>query len=384
MPDALAGKSVAMVRIAFPDQPTTIVFTHTQASYDANNSQNRSVREKQLDEIMQFLKDQLGPSIPDWLNVIIMGDLNIKGDPDSTTDEWDHVFDSGLVELGNNFLDGWRTFMHNPTSNDEHDPGFTQRDLDSGQLNRLDYQLFCKLPPDSRRIVPHYMFTPLREQSDHWSLVARVQHLSPQCNPATAIDILATAAMSTGSAPGHVQSEVRMASLNITDPGACQWIFISQPGTYSVFSTANLETVYFSEDDFTHPLARLDQISVNDLPDNVVNFLEQHTRFVPKGDVVVSRTPFFIRACGKDDLITGSASVGLIKHRGDSRATAIVLFPNVETDPGLPFGQTLGDDDICWFRADIPTKFDGTTYTPEFVLLRLNSFCAIALVARRP
>jgi len=321
-----------------------------------------------VSEIVQFLKDTLGPTISDWLNVILIGDMNIKGDPAATTDEWDQVFDSGLVELGTIFSDGWREHMHNPGSTTAHDPGFTQRVLGDGMLNRLDYHLFCKVPPDNRRIVPHHIFVPLREQSDHWSLLSRVQRLSANCTPATAIDLLALTPISTGTAPGHVQSEVRISNVNIQDPGACQWGFVAEPGTYSLFHTANLEATFFSDDDFTHPLLRLDQISMSDLPEGFKIALTQHNPFFPKADMVVSRTPFFIRVRGNVDTFTGPGALGLVKHRGESQATAIVLSPNIQIDPGLPAGQTLGDDDRCWFRAEIPGKFDGGEHTATFLL----------------
>jgi len=368
-PDSGARKSVALVRIAVPDSPTTIVFTHLQASYDADNSEHRDVRETQLNEIMGFLKDTLGPSAPDWKNVVLVGDLNIKGDLNSTTDEWDHVFVSGQVELGKVLQDGWREYMHPPGGKDERDPGFTQRELGSATLNRVDYHSLSKLPPAGRRIVPHHMFTPLREQSDHWSLLSRVQRFTQFCTPATAFDLLATVPLLTGAPAGQVQSEARQADLNIQDPGACQWIFVREPGTYSLFTTANAETAAFSVDDLTHPLARLDQISMKDLPPELQAVaLERRVGLVPKGETIVSRTPFFIRARGRTDALTGPVTVWVIKHRGDSASTAIVLPPNVLIDPGLPKGQTLGTDDRCWFRADIPAKFDGGSYAATFVV----------------
>ena len=84
--------------------------------------------------------------------------------------------------------------------------------------------------------------------------------------------------------------------------------------------------------------------------------------------MIVSRTPFFMRVRSKTETGTGPCKVAIVTHRGDTQATAIVLLPHVEVDPQLPAGQTLGDDDRCWFRADIPGKFDGQPHTAIFHL----------------
>src|SRR5205085_12559122 len=125
-----------------------------------------------------------GPSDADWRNVILVGDMNIKGDPDAVTDEWNEVFKSTQVQLGQFFQDGWREHMHPPLGPDERDPGFTQCDTETGQLNRFDYHCFKIIDPQTRQLVPHHMFQRLRELSDHWSQEARIQFFSANCTPA--------------------------------------------------------------------------------------------------------------------------------------------------------------------------------------------------------
>lgn len=366
LPDSGAHKAVGMVRIATPVEPTTLLFTHTQASYDADNSENRDIRRKQFDQIVEVIKMVMGPSPPDWRNVIVMGDLNVKGDPDSVTDEWNMIFKSGQVEFGTLFIDGWREHMHPPLGPDERDPGFSQRATDTGQLNRFDYQCFKAIQPIERQLVPHHMFQLLRELSDHWSQQATIQLFSANCTPATAVDFLALMPVSIGPST-KMQSQARITTVNVQNEGALQWLYVSRPGTYSLYNAVGFEVAAFSEDDLTHPLARLDSISTADLPPDVGAVLDRGG-LVKKGVVIVSRTPFFMRVRSKTETGTGPCKVAIVTHRGDTQATAIVLLPHVEVDPQLPAGQTLGDDDRCWFRADIPGKFDGQPHTATFHL----------------
>ena len=113
--DQGAAKGVAIVRIETPIAPTTIVFTHMQGSYDVDNSEHEDVRRKQFDQIVAFLKSKLGQTTADWQNVVLVGDLNVKGDPNSTTSEWNGIFEPpGQHEFGTLFSDGWREGMHPP------------------------------------------------------------------------------------------------------------------------------------------------------------------------------------------------------------------------------------------------------------------------------
>jgi hypothetical protein len=98
--------------------------------------------------------------------------------------------------------------------------------------------------------------------------------------------------------------------------------------------------------------------------------------FVPKGRTYATRTPFFVRLRWKDETSTGPCPLGILEHRGESAATAIILLPNLEVDPQLPYGQKLGQDDVCWFRASISPKFDAKPYTSTFLLRNAASVVA--------
>ncbi len=366
-PDQGASKGVAMVRVGTPIEPTTLVFTHMQASYDVDNSEHHQVREKQFTEIVSFLKDKLGPNVSDWQNVVLVGDLNVKGDPGATTSEWNNIFEPpGQHEFGTAFTDGWREHMHSPLTLAERDLGITNDNRENGTKNRLDYHCFKRVEPLTRQIVPHHLATPLRDLSDHWSLLGRIQLFSKASTPASAVDVLSLTPVSAPPA-GEVQSELRVAGLTIAQEGGYQWAYVSREGTYSFFLTPSFELAVFGEQDFTREIAPAGSIAVAQLG---IELQPQFDRrgFVPNGQVVVSRTPFFVRVRARTESGTGPCPLGVLTHRGESQSTAIILTPHLQVNPDLPSGQRLGKTDLCWFRADLPEKFDGTAYTSTFVL----------------
>lgn len=365
--DQLAAKGVAMVRIETPIAPTTIVFTHMQASYDADNSEHEKIRRKQFDQIVSFLKSKLGQTTADWQNVVLVGDLNVKGDPNATTSEWNRLFEPpGQHEFGTLFTDGWREGMHPPTSLAEKDPGFTNDNPDTATLNRLDYQCFKRVDPRTRQIVAHHLMTPLRGLSDHRSLLGRLQLFTKACTPATGVDVLALTPVSVPAA-GPAQSPLRIVELTVGQLGGLQWAYVSKPGTFSLFLPPNFELAVFSEEDLTHPLAPVGSIAAAELSPEIQAHLKERG-MVPKGEVHVARRPFFVRVRASTESITGACPLAVLEHRGDTPATAIILTPNLVVDPQLPSGQKLGADDKCWFRADIPKKFDELAYTSTFLL----------------
>lgn len=365
--DQLAAKGVAMVRIGTPVSPTTIVFTHMQASYDAANSEHEKVRRKQFDQIVSFLKSKLGSTTASWQNVVLVGDLNVKGDPNATTSEWNRLFEPpGQHEFGTLFMDGWREGMHPPTSLAEKDPGFTNDNRDTATLNRLDYQCFHRVVPLTRQIVAHHLMTPLRELSDHWSLLGRLQLFTKACTPATGVDVLALTPVSVPVA-GPAQSPLRIAELKVGQVGGYQWAYVSKPGTFSLFLPPNFELAVFSEEDLTHPVASVGSIASAELSPEVQAHLKERG-MVPKGEVHVTRKPSFVRVRSTTEGGTGDCPLAILEHRGDTPATAISLTPNLVVDPQLPSGQKLGADDKCWFKAEISKKFDELPYTSTFML----------------
>lgn len=367
--DALAAKGVGVVRVAGPANPTTIAFTHTQASYDAANSEHADVRAKQLNFIREVLLKVADGDLLNYANSVIIGDLNVKGDPDDTTGEINSVFSGVNGTFGGDFDDGWRVAMHPPDDLTDYDPGYTQRDTASLQPNRYDYQCIRRDANKDIGIVPHHMKTPLRlpsEVTDHWALHAHLHRISPHCTPASAVDIFKL----PPSNPGDPGSKVWLQQLNFRDEDMFHWVYVNSTATFSVWLPAMLEVAAFRRSDFTHELAPTDILSRTELPPPVqlqLGGLKQHSPFL-KGTIFSCREPFFLRIRGIATSFSGAAGFALVEHRGESPATAFVLHPHLTLNPGLPFGQKLGLSDQCFFRADRPDRFSQKPYDDKFVL----------------
>ena len=197
-------------------------------------------------------------------------------------------------------------------------------------------------------------------------MLGRLQLFTQACTPATGVDVLALAAVSNPPA-GQIQSDLRLVKLDVGEVGGYQWGYVSKPGTYSLFIPPSFEFAVFSEDDLTHPLASVGPIAIAELASEIQPLLKEHG-MVPKGEVHVTRKPFFVRVRASVEGGTGDCQLGVLQHRGDSPATAIILTPHLIVDPQLPSGQKLGMDDKCWFRADISKKFDELPYASTFLL----------------
>jgi endonuclease/exonuclease/phosphatase family metal-dependent hydrolase len=364
--DSHASKGFGIVRVHQPVEGTTIVFTHLQASYTTED-QYRDTRQKQIDAIYQGLTDVLGPPDQEWLNVILVGDLNIRGDSGAASDEWSTQFEFGASELfGKRLLDGWRTFMHPPGTNGDPDPGYTNRDVTTGKVQRLDYQCLSRDVDGRPGLKPHYMGSRLRQQSDHQSLEAVIQQDSPNCTPSTAVEVLGINPMSTGSA--SAASLPRFVPLNIRHPGAYQWGYVKGTGTYTVHASPDHIVELYEETDLSNPVRRVDHLSVIQLPPNVqAAYKEVGGHLDNDGVTVVTRHPFFISVRHRTGQ-TGPTLIAVLEHRGETPETAIWLSPHVEAESGFPAGQPLGADDTCWFKADPDTIYSGSARNETFQL----------------
>jgi hypothetical protein len=358
--DTKASKGVAIVQVGAPAEITTIAFTHLQASYNAED-EHRDVRRKQLDIVHDALQAVAGD---DWRNVILVGDLNIRGDSGAVSDEWATIFDFPGPKLTQKLQDGWRVFMHPPGPPKDVDPGYTEINLSTGDQHRFDYVCVSKPVNGELGLVPHHMFTRLRNQSDHFALEAVIEASSPNCTPEDAIDLLA-APPAAGSGPS-TPSSIRKAQLNFVHKGSFQWLCVTRPGTYTVWTPPDLEVRLFAETNLSTPLQRLDNlVSVELSPDLASAFREQVVD--PKGSTFVSRERFFIAARSKTQA-TGSRAIVVLEHLGESPQTAIHLLPHVRVASSFPAGQHLGGAaDLCWFKATLPLIFAGTEHEERFV-----------------
>lgn len=371
--DAKAAKGVGIVRVKGSFEPTTIAFTHLQASYDAANTENADIRADQLKFIRQILLDLAGGNIQDYANSIIIGDLNIKGDPDETSGERNIVFSKIPNTFGGDFDDGWRVSMHPPGDLTDYDPGYTHRDTPTYQPNRFDYQCIRQDANVDIGLIPHHMSTPLRlpsEVTDHWALLAHLHKVSPNCAPSLAVDLLKLDPVNKNLP----ESSVWNLQTHFRDEDMFHWIYISKPGTFSIFTSPDIESSAFRRTDFTHALAPTDMVSMSELPGGVQNaIIESDQRLEDKGATFSWREPFFIRLRGVSTSFKGSAPYTIIRHRGDSPATALILHPHLEVKSDYPpLGQKLGTTDECFFKAIRQDKFTGDAYADNFLLRNVS------------
>jgi endonuclease/exonuclease/phosphatase family metal-dependent hydrolase len=363
--DSPRAKGVGLVQIAVPLQPTTIVFTHLQSNSDAED-QYRDIRVKQLDTVHQLISDVLGPPGSAWANIIFVGDLNIRGDPQAVSDEWSSIFELHYSPLGAVIDDGWRTYMHPPGTAGDVDPGYTNRDLAdiNRKLQRLDYICVSKELAVDCGLVPHHIRTRLRQESDHWSTEAVLERKSANVTPSDAVEVLSLAPL---PAMGPTwPTSVRVVPLEFSAEGSYQWAYVKTAGTYTIHHTTDAFVQLYAEDDLSEPLPTLDTLSLLELSREIrAAFGERTGNLDPRGKTFAPRTPFFIAVRKKG---RGSGLITVLEHHGDSPASAIWLSPHVEVKSGHPAGQRLGSTDECWFKARTQELYAGGTRDEVFHL----------------
>ncbi|WP_216916941.1 endonuclease/exonuclease/phosphatase family protein [Nocardia noduli] len=361
--DALASKGVGIVQIETPTRPTTIAFTHMQASY-ASEDEYSEVRRDQFDAINEALTDLFAGDDSLFSNVILLGDLNVRGDPAATSGEWGSVFENSSTPLFDHLLDGWRQYMHPPATNLQPDPGLTNINFENpAQRQRLDYMCFGRPDRADFALVPQHMFTRLRSQSDHFSLEAVVQRFSENCTPSEAIEFLALTPTSTG--PGQ-PSTLRQRELTFAFDGSYQWLFVGEPGTYTVFASPDVLFDLYFQSNLTDRIYRIDVTVLEQLPDALVAGLRDST-MDPRGSTFVCREPFFVAARHRT-AEPGTGSIVLVEHRGETPGLAIGLELHTTISSGFPSGQKLGTDDVCWFRATMPRTISGVARPETFTI----------------
>lgn len=359
--DALAAKAACIVQIGVPFDRTTLVFSHMQASSDTED-QYSDVRLKQFDEIREALDDVFQQQLGPFGQVILIGDLNVRGDSGAVSGEYAKVFASSATQLFGPLLDGWGSYMHAPKNPKGSDQGYSNIDFaKSGALQRLDYMCFGRRDQNDIALMPQHMFIRLRNGSDHFALEAVIQRASQNCIPAEAIDFLIQPSFPGGTGAA---SQLRMAQLNFALEGSYQWLFVEQPGTYTPFCTPNVVYDVYLQSDLTNPVLRLDGLSKGQLSPNLqAGFRED--RIDPNGNTFVCREPFFIAARDRGAK-AGTGVMFLLEHRGESAATAIGLAPHVPTASSFPVGQKLGADDICWFKSRLPQIYSAKPHNENF------------------
>jgi endonuclease/exonuclease/phosphatase family metal-dependent hydrolase len=371
--DALACKGVGVVQVDTAFGDLTIAFSHLQAFYRFE-TEYAPLRKKQFEDIAGIITRLLGPPGSAWERLVVMGDFNVRGDLGAKEFEWFDVFSTSPGVFSQTLVDGWRTFNGPPPSPGmpprEVDPGLTSIriepgtvQLPTGELIRLDYQCYFGGSGD-RVAVPQHMRTRFRTLSDHWSLEADVNLFSPRCTPAHALRYSTLSAQLSG---------MRIADLDIARVGGYQWLYVDSPGTYTIFGPQNLECELYAEGDMSREWnpyadAHVSGLGITDLEAEV---LRRGERLKPVGVQVDVPTPFLIRVRGGqvNSGFTGPCQVGVYRHTGETRETAIRLRPwEASKDPQLPAGQKNGPFDACWFSASIERALSGDAHTSSFFI----------------
>lgn len=412
--DGWAEKGVAIVQISTGIQfeVITIALTHLQAFYD-EVGEHHTIRLRQLKVIEGGLIELLGAPEGNsmWDKVIVLGDLNIRGDkPPFSTEgygEWTNVFINnggpennaayGITKRQNrlifteNLLDGWRTFMTPPGAFMEADPGLTNTNLAAGDnlpallKERLDYVCFPKQRADDAgapRLVAQYMrilpsnFSDLdmsfeKIQSDHKGILTQIHWNFKYNSPNQAKIQLDFVSL---QAPDSLVKVNVANDLVIASPGVFQWIYIPEPGTYTFNYSPNMDVSFYEQDNMSTAIAPYNRIKTGKLgldPEWLGNILQEFG-LSEIGDQVDVHKPMFIRIKASEAIadFTGNIAFSFIKHTGENRYLAIGLLPNDEPkNPRLPVGQRNGKKDECWFRAPLSEKLlSGNPYLVQFYI----------------
>lgn len=412
--DGLAEKGVAIVQVStgLHFEVVTIALTHLQAFYD-EPGQHHEIRLRQLKVIEAGLINLLGePEFNNaWDKVIVLGDLNIRGDrPPMSTEgygEWMNVFLNNGGPYNNpgygitlrpnrlifteNLVDGWRTHMAPPGAIQEADPGLTNVNLKAGDnlpalfQERLDYICFPKnavniIGDFPRRLVPQYMrilpsnFSALdmafeRIQSDHKAILAQVHWEFRYNTPAKARVQQSFFHFEFAGSP----AKVRVANdFQIYEAGVFQWIYMSEPGTYTFFHSVGVDVSFYFQDNLSTRIDPYDKVRIKDLglEEARTDNLWQEFHFADEGQQVDVYKPMFIKmkAALSDPGVTELFSFGFIKHTGENRQLAISLRANdAPKNPQLPVGKENGVKDECWFRAPLrESLLSGNPYPVQF------------------
>ncbi|MEO5852600.1 MAG: endonuclease/exonuclease/phosphatase family protein [Nocardioides sp.] len=346
--DSWASKAAVLIQVGRPAERTTLVFTHLQAAYDTEE-QYRDVRKSQLAEITDLVADVLGGGPSNWQNVIVAGDLNIRGDIDATSNEWFDIFDNASDPFGELFADSWIE-MRPPGLGQDLDPGPTNRNRETQAEQRLDY--ICRFETiDGVDLLAHHMRVGHRTTSDHYALEALIQVRDDHCQPCSAVDIDALGPVAGGPDPSQPRtSAAYLVQPTLAVEGGRSWAWVRRPGTYTFHHSPSLVVEVFAADDISRPLARLDSLSVADVPPAVAAAYREVGRQIgDEGSTYVNRSPLLVSMRTKDG-DPGHGVLVVLEHLGDTQATAIALPPHHDVEVPFPPNQRLGDDDTAWFR----------------------------------
>jgi endonuclease/exonuclease/phosphatase family metal-dependent hydrolase len=304
-PDSMSNKGVAFVKLQGPNGHTVIGLTHLQAG--RNNSAER-IRKSQLAQIHTETRGVANTTAL-LRNTILLGDLNVIGQANATTGEYQTTFVDVTNTFGHTYTDAWPHTVRSPGDRMVHDPGNTQENDDAAHtLRRLDYACMSRNAIASSTLAAHHMYIAIRPAlsvSDHWAVMARIHRTAEHCAPSTARMLVTETPVEVLS----VNQKLWRGTAAIADEGMYVWLYLDSPGTYSVFTEPSIECAAYSQSDVSHPLISTGLQHVADLPPAFASHLSIFTT----GMKYTLTTSSFVRLRGATETFSGQATFAIAK-----------------------------------------------------------------------
>ena len=243
--------------------------------------------------------------------------------------------------------------MRPPGESKDRDTGYTHRNVDDQNEQRLDY--ICRLrSPKGPRLVAHQMRIGHRTVSDHYAVQALIQFEAEHCQPRSAVDIDAIGPLPSPAGKAWL-SKLYIVPVTIPSEAGRFWIWVPREGTYSFLHDPKLEHETFFAHDLSRPILHSGELHVGDLSGPLqALYLQLERTIQPAGRTYVARAPMLISIRSHTGIPT-SGTFTVLEHRGESPATAIGLPAYHKTTVPFPAGEPLGDSDTAWFRVQPTT-----------------------------
>lgn len=304
----------AYARIANPRTGRTLHLFATHLHY-GSEPEDEDFRAKQLEVLGDFMAEKVDPTDL-GADVLVMGDLNIRGGPSDEDAEWLEKMFSGPI-LAHGLID--TRLRQSPEDPQPTTDGPENTADPISSPHRIDYVLFrSAVDKDGPLTCPMHATVPrhfegesddgqLRDLSDHFPLMLDLGLEAPRCSPDVADPI-------DGSAVGEIAA-----------PGSYDW-FRVEGGTWTFEVPEPLRATVYAVDRISEPLVAVSSQT------SAVN-----GRFsVPLFD---STGPMYVRV---DDPSGGTGEYALVAHRNTGATFDDPLFLQAGeevSDSGLEVGH---------------------------------------------
>jgi hypothetical protein len=419
--DCFANKGAGLVRVRHPETGAifTIVFTHLQAGSTGPASR---ARQRQFAQIRALIDDTVPDPGVSSQHVILLGDLNTRGDlgnefesharfDDFGRPEWHGRFGAGAHEVDGFFhhvlRDAWEFEMHarevafeardRGLSSDVHSP--TEFDAPGapppagddgggGGPDRLDYVLRdFTLDPATNDVLCYQHLTiahnlafsgpgeliyeaglgqaGVNDLSDHYGVNASVNWWAPFCSSGQARAITAAELNNPAGTAVFDSAEYR-----IEHPGGMQWFRLDDPGTYS-FALYNSNGLPAAEGE-----VRFRVFLSTSMSTPLGSWNGERARFADSSGQShaglkfhVPSGPFYVRIDHPDRRQTGRYTLVVHRHGCTSLEDDCILLPN-ESEPvvrSLP-ASAIGFDGSLFFQVATDGPVDDAAQELRFFL----------------